>query len=174
MVWANGFCQNFFPQAALVSTGENIIFRYNNGYKQRLSPLVTKWRQFSDLFSWDGVLTVNEAEKEKNNEKGNSASALSQFASLSECKMQFWQKDTLVKPNKLQTGLFHPSRVSLSFSVFKFFKYETEALKRKIEIKPIPILFILLNIYRIPRTNTSDIVVRFLRRILWAIPPAML
>ena len=62
-------------------------------------------------------------------------------------KMQFWQKDTLVKPNKLQTGMFHPSKVTLSFSLLKLLniaKYETRAFKRKIEIKPIPILFISL------------------------------
>ena len=40
--------QNFFVQTALVSMGENIVFRYNNKCKQRLGPLV---RQFSDLFS---------------------------------------------------------------------------------------------------------------------------
>ena len=43
-----------------------------------------------------GLEFSNEAEKEKNNGKGNSASAPSRFASLSEGKMQFWQKDTLV------------------------------------------------------------------------------
>ena len=53
----------FFARGALVSAGKNIIFRYNNGYKQRLYPLVAKRRQFSDLFSWARVL-INEAEKE--------------------------------------------------------------------------------------------------------------
>ena len=59
-------CQNFFFLASghIVSAGK--IFRYNNGYKQRLGPL-------------------------------------------------FWQKDTLIKPNKLQTGLFQLLKVSLSF-----------------------------------------------------------
>ena len=52
---------------------------------------------------------------------------------------------------------------------FKFFrfeivKYETRAFKRKIEIKPIPILFI-------SRTAIVDL---YSRRILWKIPPAML
>ena len=60
----------FFAQAALVSAGKNIIFRYNNGYKQRLGPLVAKRRQ---RFS-HGLEFLNEAEKEKNNGKGNSAS----------------------------------------------------------------------------------------------------
>ena len=67
--------------------------------------------------------SLNEAEEEKNNGKGNSASAPSRFASLSEGKMQFWQKDTLVKPNKLQTGLFHTSKVSFNFFRFKIVKY---------------------------------------------------
>ena len=50
-------CQNFF---FLVSSpcqgGENIIFHFNHGYKQRLGPLAAKGRQFSDLFSWARVL----------------------------------------------------------------------------------------------------------------------
>ena len=56
---------------------------------------------------------------------------------------------------------------------FQIVKYETQAFKRKIEIKPIPILFILLNISRLRRTITSDIVVRFSSRILCTIPPAV-
>ena len=62
----------------------------------------------------------------------------------------------------------------LKFFRFKIVKYETRAFKRKIEVKPIPILFILLNISRLPRTITFDIVVRFSLRILCTIPPAML
>ena len=48
---------------------------------------------------------------------------------------KFCQKDTLVKPNKWQTGLFQPSKVSVNFSELK-----TRAFNRKFEIKPIPIL----------------------------------
>ena len=44
----------------------------------------------------------------------------------------------------------------LTFVRFKIVKNETRAFKRKIEIKPIPILFILLNISRLPQTVTSD------------------
>ena len=62
----------------------------------------------------------------------------------------------------------------LKFFHFKIVKYETQAFKRKIEIKPIPILFILLNISHLPRTITSDIVVCFSRRILCTIPLTML
>ena len=49
-------------------------------------------------------------------------------------------KDTLVKPNKLQTGLSQPLKVSLSY---KIVKYKPRAFNRKIETKPI---LILLNI----------------------------
>ena len=50
-----------------------------------------------------------------------------------------------LKPNKLQTGLFHPLiNGKLKFFRFEIVKYETRAFKRKIEIKPIPVLFISL------------------------------
>ena len=63
---------------------------------------------------------LNEAEKEKNNGKGDSASAPSRFASLrvKSCN-KFWQKDTLVKSNKWPAGLFQPSKVGLKFTVLK-------------------------------------------------------
>ena len=89
MAWANRFARNFFfAWAAIVSEGQNSIFRDNNGYKQKLGLPVPKRRQFSDLFSQARVL--NEAEREKNNGKGDSASepSPSQFASLSEGEMQ--------------------------------------------------------------------------------------
>ena len=41
----------FFPRAAIVSVEKNIIFRDNNGHKQRLGPPVSKRRQVCDLFS---------------------------------------------------------------------------------------------------------------------------
>ena len=67
-----------------------------------------------------GLEFLKEAEKEKNNGNGDSASALSRFASLSEGEMQQnWQKDTVVKPNKWQTGLFQPSKVALKSSILK-------------------------------------------------------
>ena len=54
-------------------------------------------------------------------------------------------KDTLVKPNKLQTGLFQPLKVSLSFTVIKLLNINLElSTLRKTEKKPIPIL---LNIW---------------------------
>ena len=42
-----------------------------------------------------------------------------------------WQKDTLVKPNKLQTGLFQPLKVSLSFTVKKLLNIHLELLTEK-------------------------------------------
>ena len=67
-----------------------------------------------------GLEFLNEAEREKNNGKGDSASEPSRFASLSEREMQqIWQKDTLVKPNKRKTGL----------KVFRF-----EIVKLKLEL----------------------------------------
>ena len=70
----------FFARAAIVSAGKNNIFRDNNGYKQRLGPPVPKRRQFPTFSLW--LEFLNEAEKEKNNGKGDSASAPSRFASL--------------------------------------------------------------------------------------------
>ena len=55
----------YFAREAFVSAGKNVIFRYNKGYKQRLSRPVAKRREFSDLFP--GLEFLNEAEKEKNN-----------------------------------------------------------------------------------------------------------
>ena len=70
---------------------------------------------------------------------------------------KFWQKDTLVKPSKWQTGLFQPSKLSLNFSVLKLFNVKLELSTENSE-----------------RTITSDIVVRFSRGIWCSIPPAML
>ena len=39
----------------------------------------------------------------------------------------------LVKPNKLQTGLFHPSKVSLNFSVLKLLNMKLELSKERLE-----------------------------------------
>ena len=43
-----------------------------------------------------------------------------------------WQKDTLVKPNKLQTGLFQPLKGKLKFYRYKIVEYKPRAFKRKI------------------------------------------
>ena len=44
-----------------------------------------------------------------------------------------FDKDTLVKPNKLPTGLFHPLKVSLSFTVLKLLNMKLELSKEKLQ-----------------------------------------
>ena len=86
------------------------------------------------------------------------------FASLSEGKMQFLTERHSGKTKQITNWSVSSSKVKLKFFRFKIVKYETRAFKRKIETKPIRNLFILLNISCLPRTITSDIVVRFSRR----------
>ena len=71
--------------------------------------------------------------------------------------------DSLHCPNSGKTKQITKWSVSsfkgkLKFFHFKIVKYETRAFKRKVGIKPIPLLFILLNISRLPQTITSDTV----------------
>ena len=77
-------------------------------------------------------------------------------------KCNKFDRKTLVKSNKRQTGL----------KVFRFeiVKFKSRAFNSKIEIKPIPIL--LNSLYT--ANNHFNIVVRFSRRIWCTIPPAML
>ena len=42
-------------------------------------------------------------------------------------------KDTLVKPNKLQTGLFQPLKVSLSFTAIKLLNINLELSTEKLK-----------------------------------------
>ena len=115
----------FFARAAIVS-GENIIFRDNNGYKQTLGPPVPKRRQFFNLFFWARVLKWDR-KKRKTTEKETRHQRRHDSLHCSRVKCNtFWQKDTLVKPNKWQTGLFQPSKVSLNFSVLKFLNIKLE------------------------------------------------
>ena len=74
--------------------------------------------------------------------------------------MQQILTERLIKPNKLQTGLFQPLKVSLNFSVLKLFNIKLELSTEK--LKQDQFLFCL--IFRLPRTIASDIV-RFSRRI---------
>ena len=76
----------FFRASGPCQSGEKIIFRDNNGYRE--SAHSYKNEDNSPTFS-HGLEFLHEAEKEKNNGKGNSTSAPSRFASLSEGKMQF-------------------------------------------------------------------------------------
>ena len=63
----------FFARAAIVSAGENIIFRDNNGYKQKLGPPVPKRRQFCDLSSWARVKRGRKRENQRKRRLGISA-----------------------------------------------------------------------------------------------------
>ena len=83
--------------------------------------------------------------------------------------MQFLTERHSGKTKQITNWSVSSSKVKLKFFRFKIVKYETRAFKRKIETKPIRNLFILLNISCLPRTITSDIVVRFSRRILCTI-----
>ena len=113
------------------------LFRYNNGYKQRLGPLVPKQTLFSDLFSWARALKL--AEKEINNGKGNSASA-SRFASLSEGSMQqILTERHSGKSKQITNWSVSTFKGKLKFFRFKIVKYQPRAFNRKIEIKLIAI-----------------------------------
>ena len=133
---SKSLCQKFFfsAQVAIVSTGQNIIFRGNKRYKQRLDPPVPKRRQFSDLFSWARVL-----KREKNNGKGDLVSEPSRFASLSGGEMQQILTERHSGKTKQKTNwsvsTFKGKRKFFSFEIVKF---KTQAFNRKIEIKPIP------------------------------------
>ena len=84
-----------------------------------------------------GLEVLNEAEREKNNRKGDSASAPSRFASLSEGATNFDRSDTLVKPNKWKT-VWCVSTFKGRPKFFRFKTVKTRAFNRKFEIKPIP------------------------------------
>ena len=130
----------FFSASGHCQRGENPVFRYNNGYKQRLGPLVPKQAQFSDLFSWARALKL--AEKEKNNGKGNSPSA-SRFASLSESPMQqILTERHSGKSKQITNWSVSTFKGKLKFFRFKILivKYQPRAFNRKIEIKLILIL----------------------------------
>ena len=84
---------------------------------------------------------LNEAEKEKNNGKGDSASAQSRFASLFDSEVQQILADKHAGKTKQMTSWSVSTfKVRLKVFRFKIVKYKTRALNRKFEIKPIPIL----------------------------------
>ena len=85
-----------------------------------------------------GLEFLNEAEREKNNKK-NKTRHQSHHDSLY-CPRVKCQKDTLVRPNKRQTGLFQPLKVIVNFSVLKLLSLKLELSKEKIEIKPVSTL----------------------------------
>ena len=86
IAWANRFARFFFfARAAVLCEGENIIFRDNNWYKQRLCHRFQNEDSFCDLFSWARVLKWGR--KREKQRKGDSASVPSRFASLNN---HFW------------------------------------------------------------------------------------
>ena len=72
----------FFARAAIVSAGKNLIFRDNIMDTNRDSAHQSRNEDNFATFSL-GLELLNKAEKEKNNGKGDSASAPSRFASQS-------------------------------------------------------------------------------------------
>ena len=126
MASANRFARNFFfARAAIVSAGKNIIFRYTDGYGD-----AAHWSQNKhDFPAFSYRLEIlNEAEKEKNNGKGNSASAPSRFASLSERHTG--------KAKQITNWSASTFKGKLKFYRYKIVKYKPRAFNRKIEIKP--------------------------------------
>ena len=75
-----------------------------------------------------GLESLNEAEIEKNNGKGDLASAPSRFVSEGEM-----QQILTERPNKWQTGLFQPLKVSLNFSVLKLLNIKLELSTEKLK-----------------------------------------
>ena len=82
------------------------------------SPKTNNFSAFSH-----GLEFLNEAEKEKNEKETRHQR---RHDSL-HCP-----KDTLEKPNKLQTGLFQPLKVSLSFTVIKLLNINLELSTEKL------------------------------------------
>ena len=110
--------------AAIVSAGKN-IFRDNNECKQRLGPPVPKRRQFSDLFSWARVLKWGRKREKQRKRRLDISAVTTRFTGRGWNASNFDRK-TLVKTSKWQTGLFQPSKVSLTFSVLKLLTTKLE------------------------------------------------
>ena len=121
MASANRFARNFFAREAIVSAGKNIIFRYTDGYRDS-----AHWSQNKHdfpAFSY-GLEFLNEAEKRKQRKRKLSISAVT---------IRFTARKTLVKLNKLQTGLLQPLKVSLSFIVIKLLNRNLELSTEKLK-----------------------------------------
>ena len=88
-----------------------------------------------------GLGFLNEAEKQKNNGKGDSVSGPSRFASLSEGELQQILTERHSGKTKQKTNwsvsTFKGKRKFFRFEIVKF---KTRAFNRKIEIKPISTL----------------------------------
>ena len=116
----------------MVSAGKNIIFCYNNGYKQRLVAQSQNEDNFPTFSLGLKLLqTVNEAEKAKNNGEGDSASASSRFASLSEGEMP----QILTERHSGKTKQKTKWSVSIFKGKRKFFRFEIVKLKLELSIE---------------------------------------
>ena len=122
--------QNFFlRERPLLARGKNTIFRDNNGYRD--SAHQSQSEDNFPTFSL-GIKFLNEAEKEKNN--GDSASAPSRLASLSEGEVQ--QILTERHPGKtkqMKNWSASTLKSSLRFFRFKIVKYKTRACNKKVK-----------------------------------------
>ena len=123
----------FFARAAIVSAGKNITLRYHNGYRDS-----AHWSQNKHNFPSfsNGLEFLNEPEKEKNNGKGNSASAPSRLASLSEGKMQqILTEKHSGKTKEVTNWSVSTFKGKLQFFYFRIVECKTRAFNRKIEEK---------------------------------------
>ena len=128
MASANRFAWSFYFRTSSHCQRWEKYYISLDWWIQRLGPLVSKQTQFSGFNSWARVF------------KGGSKREKQRKRKLSAVTIRFTDRKTLVKPNKLQTGLFQPLKVSLSFTVIKLLNINLELLTEKYWIKPIPIL----------------------------------
>ena len=96
-------------------------------------PTSPKTKTISDLFSWARVLKWDRKEKNNGTETRHRRHHDSLHCSRVKCN---FDRKTLWSVSSFKG--------KLKFFRFEIVKYETRAFKRKIEIKPIPILFISL------------------------------
>ena len=134
---SKSLCQNFFfsHEQPLLAPGKILYFgtiKYTNRDSAHLFQNEDNFPTFS--------LGLELLKERKTTEKGDSASEPSRFASLSEKCNKFWQKDTLVKPNKRQNWSVSTLKGKRKFFRFEIVKFKTRAFNKKIEIKPIPIV----------------------------------
>ena len=96
----------------------------------RLGPPVPKRIQFSTFFL--GLEFLNEADIEKNNGKGDSASAPSRFVSEGEMQQILTERHSS-KTTQMTNWSVSTFKGKLKFFRFEIVKYKTRAFNRKIE-----------------------------------------
>ena len=120
----------FFARAAIVTAGKILYFATKMDTNRDSADESQNEDNFP-TFSL-GLEFLNEAEREKNNGKGDSASAPSRFASLSEGEMQ--QILTERHSGKTtQTTSWSVSKVSLNFSVSKLLNITIELSRENLK-----------------------------------------